>query len=135
MIEGERNMPISDSIRYFNKRFTNKITGKLAGKKHSPFALIQHAGRKSGRHYATPIIALKRGNDFLFALTYGPQVDWYQNILASGSASIAYREEKYALETPTELDSVAGRKTFPQPLRFFLFLLKVTHFFKMHIRY
>ena len=126
-------MPLSNSLRYINKKFTNKITGRWAGNKGSPFSLIQHTGRKSGEKYHTPVIAIKQGSNFVFALTYGPQVDWYRNILANGTAGIKYQGKEYILEGPKPLTAGMGLKLFPQPLRFFLILLKVTHFFEMHV--
>ena len=126
-------MPISNSLRYLNKKFTNKIIGCWAGKKGSPFSLVLYSGRKSGKKFQTPVIAVKQDSKFLFALTYGVKVDWYRNILANGCAGIKHQGKEYKLEKPILLAAETGRKLFPQPLRFFLILLKVTHFFEMHI--
>ena len=105
-------MPISDSIRYFNKRFTNKITAGLAGKRYSPFSPIEHVGRKSGKRYATPIITLKRGDNFIFALTYGPQVNWYRNILASSTAGLKY-QKKICARRSGRIDRRSGKNFLP----------------------
>ena len=126
-------MPLSNSLRYINKKFINKITGHWAGKKESSFSMIKHTGRKSGEKYQTPVIAIKRGSNFVFALTYGPQVDWYRNVLASSTAGIKYQGKEYQLEKPVSLAAAAGLKFYPQPLRFSLVLLKVTLYFEMHI--
>jgi hypothetical protein len=41
-------MPAPRSLARFNKRFTNRLTSKVAG--HLPgFAIVSHVGRKSGR--------------------------------------------------------------------------------------
>jgi len=133
LLKGSMNMPISTSLRYLNKKFTNKIIGCWAGKNGSPFSLVLHSGRKSGKKFQTPVIAVKKGSRFLFALTYGARVDWYRNILANGCAGIRYQGKEYKLEKPISLPVESGRKLFPQPLRFFLVLLKVTHFFEMQI--
>ncbi len=126
-------MPISNSLRYLNKKFTNKIIGCWAGKKGSPFSLVLHSGKKSGKKFQTPVIAVKQDSKFLFALTYGAQVDWYRNILANGCAGIKHQGNEYKLEKPISLPVESGRKLFPQSLRIFLLLLKVTNYFEMHI--
>lgn len=126
-------MPIGNSLRYLNKKYINKIISRWAGKKGSPFSLVLHSGRKSGKKFQTPVIVVKQGSKFLFALTYGAQVDWYCNILANGCAGIKHQDKEYKLEKPTSLPIQTGRKLFPQPLRFFLILLKVTNCFEMQI--
>ena len=41
--------------------------------------------QESGRTYRTPINVFRSdGNRFVIALTYGPQTEWVQNILACG---------------------------------------------------
>jgi hypothetical protein len=47
-----------------------------------------HRGCKTGRTYRTPINVFRRGNDYFFFLTYGSDVQWVKNILATGSCSI-----------------------------------------------
>ncbi len=41
-------MPAPRSIARFNKRFTNRLTSKVAVYVHG-FAIVSHIGRKSGR--------------------------------------------------------------------------------------
>ncbi len=69
---------IKDRVRVFNKHVTNPILGRLAGRRRGPFALVKHVGRRSGRHYQTPIIAVPVADGFVIALTYGSHVDWYR---------------------------------------------------------
>lgn len=114
-------MPISNSLRYLNKKYINKIISRWAGKKGSPFSLVLHSGRKSGKKFQTPVIAVKQDSKFLFALTYGAQVDWYRNILANGCAGIRHQGKEYKLEKLTSLPIQTGRKLFPQPSAFFLY--------------
>jgi deazaflavin-dependent oxidoreductase (nitroreductase family) len=49
---------------------------------------LTHRGRKSGCIYRTPINVFRRGNDYLFFLTYGSDVQWVKNVLAARSCSI-----------------------------------------------
>ena len=50
-------MKIPNKVRYVNKRFTNRLMMKIAGKKHSPIVLIEHIGRLSGKVLPVPIMA------------------------------------------------------------------------------
>ena len=57
----------------------NPLTRTLARASFGPFSIIRHVGRRSGKHYETPIIVQPSDGGFVFALTYGPDVDWYKN--------------------------------------------------------
>ena len=50
---------------------------------------MTHRGRTSGRAYQTPINVFRRGDAYLFFLTYGADVDWVKNVLASGAVLFA----------------------------------------------
>ena len=52
------------------------------------FGILSYVGRKSGRFYRTPLNVFKRGDGYLFALTYGSEVDWVKNVLAAGEADL-----------------------------------------------
>jgi len=68
----------------FNKRFTNRLTSKVAG--YLPgFAIVSHIGRKSGRTYRTPVNAFRTDGGYIIALTYGAQSDWVKNVMTAGS--------------------------------------------------
>ena len=76
-------MPIPIAIASFNKTITNRLTAPFAG--HLPgFAVVVHRGRTSGRMYRTPVNAFRRENDYVFVMTYGPDVDWVRNVEAAG---------------------------------------------------
>lgn len=124
-------MPINSRVRYFNKRFTNHLTGKIAGKTHSPIALLMHIGRQSGKSYTTPIMVERSQKGFIFALTYGPNVDWYKNVQAAGKCDLRWHGRDYNLQNPQRLDPISGRMAFPYPQRFILKMLGIADFFEM----
>ena len=124
-------MKIPNKIRYLNKKFLNRLTLRIAGKMHCPIALIRHSGRKTGRSYATPILAAAVEDGFVFALTYGNHVDWYQNTLAAGGGELIWQEREYLLSAPRGMDEVDGRACFTQPLRTMLRGLGTKDFFHM----
>ena len=124
-------MPIPDCIRTVNKRFTNPILGLIAGRAHSPIALVTHVGRHSGKTYTTPIMVERRRNGFVFALTYGPKVDWYLNVVVAGHCWLRWQGRNYSLENPRQLDQAAGLAAYPNPQRFILKRLGIMDFFEM----
>lgn len=126
-------MKIPFGIRQINKKYTNRVMIKIAGKPHSPIALIRHCGRKSGNIYDTPIIAAKNGNHFTFALTYGKDVDWYRNVLARGCAELLWHGCWFELSNPQPLDANSGASAFPQPAAVILGWIRIEDYFQMEI--
>lgn len=121
-------MPIPDRIRYVNKRFTNKVFIRLAGKKHSPFALLSHRGRKSGKIYQIPVLVIQLAEGFVFALTYGSGVDWYLNVVAANAAELKWQGCEYRLSHPRTLEPGAGRVLFGNFKGRILKIFKVNEF-------
>ena len=48
---------VRDTVRTFNKYLLNPAMLHLAGRRHWYAAVIRHTGRKSGKSYATPVVA------------------------------------------------------------------------------
>jgi len=118
-------------IRAFNKHYFNKLVHRFAGVSRTPFALIRHVGRRSGKPYETPIIVMPQGNGFVIALTYGPQVDWYRNVQSAGQATLLWHNKEYALKQPEPITPQAGLSAFPPPFRQILGLLGTRDFVRM----
>jgi deazaflavin-dependent oxidoreductase (nitroreductase family) len=70
-------------------------TGSLDG-----FGAGTHVGRASGRVYHTPINVFRRGDHYLFALTYGSNVDWVKNVVAAGGCDMQTRGRHVKLVEP-----------------------------------
>lgn len=83
-------MPLPRWVARFNRRVTNPALGPLAGRVRY-FAVVEHRGRASGRIYRTPVNAFPDGDRFLIALTYGREVDWVKNVVASGRCRLIHR--------------------------------------------
>lgn len=64
------------------------------------FGVITHHGRRSGRIYRTPINLFRRGDAYLFLLTYGSDAQWVQNILAAGTCTLRTRGRDIVLVQP-----------------------------------
>jgi deazaflavin-dependent oxidoreductase (nitroreductase family) len=97
-------------------RYINPITRPVASKLPA-FAILTHRGRKSGRTYRTPINVFRRGDDYLFFLTYGSDVQWVKNVLAAGSCSIETRGRVVELVGP-ELITDPELRLAPRHVRF-----------------
>jgi deazaflavin-dependent oxidoreductase (nitroreductase family) len=81
------------------RRFVNPVTQLFAG--WLPwFAILTHVGRRSGRTYTIPINAFRRGDHYVFALTYGSNVDWLKNVHAAGECRIRTRGRVVRLVDP-----------------------------------
>ncbi len=127
-------MPIPNQIRYFNKRVLNKLMIRIAGKRYSPISIVIHKGRRSGKLYRTPVIAERAQNAFVFALTYGPGVDWYRNLLAAGECSLVQHGQEYHLVQPETLPVDEALRAFPLPARWLLRLIGMRDFFRMSVK-
>ena len=119
------------AIRSFNKRYFNRLVQRFAGVSRTPFALIRHVGRRSGKPYETPIIVMPLSNSFVIALTYGPGVDWYRNVHAAGEATLLWHNHEYTLKQPEPIDASAGLSAFPTPFRQILGVLGTRDFVQM----
>ncbi|MBV8346577.1 MAG: nitroreductase family deazaflavin-dependent oxidoreductase [Mycolicibacterium sp.] len=78
----------------------NDFTRKSAGSQRSPFALLTHVGRRSGRTYQTALGACGYGDGLVLPLGQGPQSDRYRNVMASGTAQLAWKGQTHLLERP-----------------------------------
>lgn len=85
-------------LRGFNKRATNRLTMSFAGK--HIYAVIHHQGRKSGKAFQTPVVAMPAGDNFILPLPYGAHVDWFRNIRAAGGCRMQWRGRFYTLKNP-----------------------------------
>jgi deazaflavin-dependent oxidoreductase (nitroreductase family) len=118
-------------IRPFTTRIVNPITRLFAGWVPG-FGILTYPGRKSGRRYRTPMNVFRRGDAYVFALTYSSNVDWVKNILAAGECSLRTIGRDVRLVEP-ELFVDPQRREMPLVVRSFLRLMRVTEFMRMRI--
>jgi deazaflavin-dependent oxidoreductase (nitroreductase family) len=124
----------SKGIRILLKHTLNRFTRKLARTAYGPFALVLHVGRHSGKQYETPLMLGLCGNGFVIELTYGPEVDWYKNVLAAGQCIVVWHRRRYVIDKIEPLDAEAGRAAFPRPARLILRAFRMRHFVKMTVQ-
>jgi deazaflavin-dependent oxidoreductase (nitroreductase family) len=98
------------------KRYVNPVTRPIA-RQLPTFGILTHRGRKSGRTYQTPINVFQHGDEYLFFLTYGSDVQWVKNVLAARSCSIETRGRVVELIEP-ELITDPELRPAPPHVRF-----------------
>jgi deazaflavin-dependent oxidoreductase (nitroreductase family) len=119
------------SLRPFTTRFVNPVTRRFA--RWLPgFGIIRYRGRRSGTLYRTPMNVFRRDDTYVFALTYGPDVQWVKNVLATGRAELEIRRDRVRLADP-EVVHDPSRGLMPIPVRQFLGLMRVSTFLRMRI--
>jgi deazaflavin-dependent oxidoreductase (nitroreductase family) len=111
---------VRDTLRVFNKQLLNPFMLQVAGRKHWYASVIRHSGRRSGKNYATPVVAERVTGGFIVPLPYGTRVDWLRNVLAAGKATVVMHGqtcdviEPEILDAPTALPQISPshRRTF-----------------------
>lgn len=113
MTDRTRVFKLPDRIRIFNKYVTNRVLRGFVSLSLGPFAVIHHVGRRSGKPYETVIWVWPLEEGFVIALTYGPQVDWYRNMQATGGGTILWHKRVYRVEKPEPIDATTAMSAFP----------------------
>lgn len=106
-------------------RFTRLFVHRVPG-----FGIIRQRGRKSGRIHRTPMNVFRDGDDYLFALTYGSDVQWVKNILAAGEADLRIGDKTIHLTRPEGFVD-PKRRLMPLPVRFMLGIMRVSELLRM----
>jgi deazaflavin-dependent oxidoreductase (nitroreductase family) len=90
---------VQNGLRLFT-RAMRPLALRSAGKQGSTTSVVRHVGRRSGRTYETPVIAVRHDDGFLIALPYGERTDWLKNVLGKGSATIVTNGRTYEVDRP-----------------------------------
>jgi deazaflavin-dependent oxidoreductase (nitroreductase family) len=116
-------------LRRVVTRYLNPVTRLIAGWVPG-FGILAHRGRKTGRLYRIPINVFRRGDDFVFFLTYGADVDWVKNVFAAGTCTLRTRGRDVRLADP-ELIADPERRLAPLPARAVGRLIGASEFVRM----
>jgi deazaflavin-dependent oxidoreductase (nitroreductase family) len=112
------------ATRYLNP-FIRPFAGWIPG-----FGILAHRGRRTGRSYRIPINVFRRGDDFVFFLTYGADVEWVKNVFAAGTCTLRTRGRNVTLVGP-ELITDPERRLAPLPARAVGRLIGASQFVRM----
>ena len=96
---GDMRGSIQNALRLFT-RAMRPLAWRSAGNEGSDTSVVRHVGRRSGRTYSTPLIAVQHDDSFLIALPYGKRTDWLKNVINKGSASIVTNGHTYEVDRP-----------------------------------
>jgi deazaflavin-dependent oxidoreductase (nitroreductase family) len=118
-------------LRPFTLRFVNPLTRLVAGWLPG-FGILEYRGRASGKAYRTPMNVFRRGDEYVFALTYGADVQWVKNIVAAGKCGLVTRGGTIRLIEPRLVHDPA-RSLMPPVVRQFLGFMRVAEFLRMRI--
>lgn len=102
----------------------NPLTLRMARRGLGPFALVRHTGRKSGRTFETPLILARVPGGFVAELTYGPEVNWYRNIVTAGGGTIVWKGRPYTIDAIAPMATDVGRRAYGPPASWLLTLLR-----------
>lgn len=91
-----RKSPVlQDRIRHVGKAYAGPLALRTAGLPGRANGYVRHVGRVSGRTYVTPVTPHPVADGFVIALPYTSKVDWAQNVLAAGGATIVHDGEEH----------------------------------------
>lgn len=129
------DMPIPHVIARSNRRFLNPFVLRVSSRV-PPFATVHHHGRRSGRPFATPVMAFReppstdapREVRVIVALTYGADVDWLKNVEAVGLFGLTRGGHGYVVDDLRRLHGDDGLRLVPAVIRVALRGLRVDEF-------
>ncbi len=119
-------------LRILLKYTLNPLALRLARAGIGPLSIVRHVGRRSGRQYDTPLLLAPITGGYVAELTYGPNVDWFQNVKAAGSCTILRGDSEIAIDRIEPMDADAGRQAFPRAARILLQMLRRRHYVRMY---
>ena len=102
-----------NALRLFT-RTMRPLAMRSAGNESSNTSVVRHVGRRSGRTYATPVVAVQHDDSFLIALPYGERTDWLKNVLDKGEATLVAKGRTYEVDRP-EVIPMAEATTYFRP--------------------
>jgi deazaflavin-dependent oxidoreductase (nitroreductase family) len=117
-------MPLPKALARANRHVANPVLRPLA-ERLPGFAVLLHVGRRSGKHYRTPVnLFVQPDGRRIVALTYGADSQWVRNVLAAGEVEAITRGQRVRLVHPRVLPGEAGA-LIPPPARWILAAIHV----------
>jgi len=118
-------------FKRFLKRY-NDMTRNISGTQRSSWGLLTHVGRRSGRTYQTSLGTHPYRDGLLLPLGYGTQTDWYRNVMAAGTCTLAWKGRTYHLERPEVISGPDAMRAWPIRDRILLQLAGIHDFVWLH---
>lgn len=125
--------PAIRAVRRFNRAVLNPAMLRMAGSTHWYASVVHHVGRRSGRSYATPVLAELVGHHLYLPLPYGTHVDWCANVLAAGGCVVERKGERYETTAPAIVPAAEAAAVIPARRRRSLDLFGVRDYLRLQI--
>ena len=125
--------PLQTLIRANNKYLLNPLMLRLAGRRWWYASVVEHTGRRSGKTYATPIVADRVGEHLIIPLPYGTQVDWVRNVLSAGEATVVRKGQTYRVTAPELISATQALPLLPRDRRRTFEKVSIGHFLRATI--
>jgi deazaflavin-dependent oxidoreductase (nitroreductase family) len=109
-------MGLPRALARFNRYVTNPIQSRWAGVLPG-YGIVEHAGRKSGKTYRTPVNVFRTDGGFVIWLGYGLRTDWLRNLQAADGGTLVHRRRRYTLSAPRVVSGADGVRLLPLPAR------------------
>jgi deazaflavin-dependent oxidoreductase (nitroreductase family) len=123
----ERTKPVKFSRGYarWNRAVTNKAVRLWAGWVPA-MGLLTHVGRKSGKHYRTPLNIFPTADGYAVLLPYGPTAtEWLKNLQAAGGGNLVHYGKTYHV---TDLRVTSKRDSSDSVSRRWRFIYSIAPF-------
>jgi len=113
-------------------RLGGPATRPLAGRRLFPlWAVVYHAGRRSGRTYATPIAIQLTPDGFVIPLPFGDSTQWARNVLAAGGCRLRWRGAELDACAPEVVGWAEASAFYGPVLRALAPALGIRHFLRV----
>jgi deazaflavin-dependent oxidoreductase (nitroreductase family) len=93
-------------------QITRPLAMRSAGTEGSSTSIVRHVGRRSGRSYGTPVVAVEHDDGFFIALPYGERTDWLKNVVADGAASVVSNGRTFRVDQPQVIPMADATRYF-----------------------
>ena len=124
--------PAVRAVKTFNRNVLNPQMLRMAGKPGWYAARVETTGRRSGEGRATPVVVEVDGEEMLIPLPYGTDVDWCQNVLASGHAAVIDHGTRYLVSQPEIISFQQVAERLSPRLRSAGRIYHIDYFLRLH---
>lgn len=121
-----------EGLRKFNRAIFNPIIKLFAGR--FLYSLVFHMGRRSGKEYATPVVATKKGDCIFIPLPYGADTDWFLNVQARGDCVVKIKGKQYSSTHPEIIEPSNALFAFSPTLQKAFERSKINQFLRLSIK-
>ena len=119
-------MQLPQWLARFNRHVTNPIQRMWAGWAPT-MGILEHAGRRSGKRYRTPLTVFSTEDGVAILLTYGPDRDWLKNLQATNGGRVKVGGKTFDVTNPRVVETAEAVGLLKPPWRQLLGHAGVAH--------